>query len=141
MVPRIKDKDVHSFVSFCKETLNKQQRFLRIMEKSDKKITTSSAPVEIIAKASIDEAEEIIENIDLVEKKRPIGDEIIETQKTIKAVENALVKGPDHCDCSCCYHNARVNRYLHTFMRDMMFYEADKYQQLRRFFSTTEEEN
>ena len=111
------------------------------MEKSNKKITTSSAPVEIIAKASINEAEETIENVELVEKKPSIEDEIIATHKTIEAVENALVKGPDHCDCSCCYHNARVNRYLHTFMRDMMFYEADKYQQLRRFFSTTEEEN
>ena len=111
------------------------------MEKSDKKITTSSAPVEIIAKASIDEAEEIIENIEPVEKKPSIEDEMIATHKTIKAVENALVKGPDHCDCSCCYHNARTNRYLHQFLRDMMFYEADKYRQLRHFFSTTEEKN
>ena len=56
------------------------------MEKSDKKITTSSAPVEIIAKASIDEAEEIIENIDPVEKKLPIGDEIIETQTPLQRI-------------------------------------------------------
>ena len=111
------------------------------MEKSNKKITTSSAPVEIIAKASIAEAEETIENIELVEKKPSIEDEMIETHRTIDAVQNALVKGPDHCDCSCCYHNARVNRYLHQFMQDMMFYEADKYRQLRNFFSRTQEKN
>jgi len=111
------------------------------MEKSSKKITTSSAPVEIIAKASIDEAEEIIENIDLVEKKPSLEDEILTTQRTIDAIQNALVKGPEHCECSCCYHNARTNRYLHQFLRDMMYYEADKYRQLRHFFSRTEEKN
>lgn len=111
------------------------------MEKSDKKITTSSAPVEIIAKASIDEAEEIIENIDPVEKKLPIGDEIIETQKTIDAIQKALIKGPQHCDCPCCCHNDRANRYLHSFLRDMMHYEANKYQQIRHFFSSAEEKN
>ena len=111
------------------------------MEKSNKKTTTSSAPVEIIAKASIDEAEEIIENIDLVEKKPSIEDEMIETHRTIDAVQNALVKGPDHCDCSCCSHNASVNRYLHEFLKDMMYYEANKYRQLRLYFSRTEKEN
>ena len=111
------------------------------MEKSSKKTTTSSAPVEIIAKASIDEAEEIIENIDPVEKKPSIEDEMLETHRTIDAIQNALIKRPEHCECSCCYHNARVNQYLHQFLKDMMYYEADKYRQLRHYFSRTEEEN
>ena len=111
------------------------------MEKSTQTVTTSSAAVEVIAKDSIGEAEEIIENIEPVEKKPSIDDEILETHRTIDAIQNALVKGPEHCECSCCYHNARTNRYLHQFLRDMMYYEADKYRQLRHFFSRTEEKN
>ena len=110
------------------------------MEKSTQPITTSSAAVEVIAKDSIGEAEEIIENIDIeaVEKQPSIDDEISKTQKTIGDIRKALVRNPDDCDCFCCDHNARANQYLHQFLRDMMGYEAEKYRQLRRYFSRQE---
>ena len=111
------------------------------MEKSTQTVTTSTAAVEIIAKDDIGEAEEIIDNIEPVEKKHSIDEDISETQKTIGDIQNALEKNPDDCDCYCCYHNACTNRYLHQFLRDMMIYEAEKYRQLRRYFSRQEEKN
>ena len=72
------------------------------MDNSTPTVTTSSANLEVIARDSVSEAVETIENIENeVVGKQPSIDEIAETQKTIGDVRRALVRSIDHCNCLC----------------------------------------
>ena len=114
------------------------------MEKSARAFRTSSAAVEMIAKKDISEAEEIIKEIEVapkVEKTPSIDDQISQTQKTIRDVQDALMSNPHDCTCHCCVHNRHTNDYLHQFLLNLMHHESMKFQQLRRYFSRQEEKN
>ena len=113
------------------------------MEKSTQTNSTSTNAIRIIANDDIAEAGEIIDDMKNLEKKHS-NEEISETEKTIKDIQSFLLldRTPFSCGsfgCYCCHHHNRNKEHIYMFLKKLMNFEAEKYNQLRTFFSRQEE--